>query len=169
MQFFVRAIDSLSAWTGERLKWIAVCLVCVAAFEVVMRYVFNRPTQWGYETLLMLGCSMYALSWAYVDQVEGHIRVDVITSRLTERTRRLIDSCCTLLVFYPVVGALIYVSAKRMWYSWEVAEKSTETTWYPPMWPVRAAVFLGFSLFALQRTAGLVRDLRLLVGRIDHE
>ncbi|MCK4722932.1 MAG: hypothetical protein KAT75_06495, partial [Dehalococcoidia bacterium] len=47
--------------------------------------------------------------------------------------------------------------------SWEVAEKSVETYWYPPMGPFRTLVAIGFILFFLQGTAQFVRDVYYFV------
>jgi TRAP-type mannitol/chloroaromatic compound transport system permease small subunit len=164
MDTLLQIVDRVSAGVGSVMRWVAVAIVVLAAYEVVMRYVFNSPTQWGYEILLMLGAAMYSLSWAYVHSVRGHIRVDVLYTRLSARGRGLIDVVLTLLYFFPLIGVMVYMSGDRMIRAWETGEKSIETYWYPPLGPVRTAVFLGFCLFALQGVAQFIRDLRQLLG-----
>lgn len=159
----LRVIDFVSRWVGEALKWVAVAIVCLGASEVVMRYVFNSPTHWGYETLLMLGAGMYVLSWAYVHLERGHVRLDVVYTRLSVRGKAIIDVICTALYFFPLIGVLVYISSLKMWRAWEIGEKSIETHWYPPLGPIRTAVFIGLCLFALQGLAQFIRDLHVLV------
>jgi len=159
----LRVIDSISRWVGHAVKWFAVALVCLGAYEVVMRYAFNSPTRWGYETLFMLGAALYALSWAYVHLEHGHIRLDVFYGRLSARAKAIIDVACTTLFFFPLIGALIYMSGLKMWHAWKIGEISIEGTWYPPLGPIRTVVFIGLCLFALQGIAQYIRDLHVLL------
>lgn len=163
MSTMLRIIDSISRHVGKALRWVAIAIVCLGAYEVVMRYVFNSPTQWGYETLLMLGAGMYVLSWAYVHLERGHIRLDVFYARLSARGKALIDVVCTILYFFPLIGVLTYMSGSMMWHAWEIGEKSIETYWYPPLGPIRTVVFIGVGMFALQGVAQFIRDLHILL------
>lgn len=168
MSITLRLIDSINRWVGHGIKWFAVVLVCLGTYEVVMRYAFNSPTRWGYETLLMLGAAMYVLSWGYVHLEHGHIRLDVFYARLSARAKAIMDVACTTLLFFPLVGILAYTSASRMWDSWETGERSIAATWYPPLGPIRTLVFIGICLFALQGIAQFIRDLYVL-SRHPHD
>jgi TRAP-type mannitol/chloroaromatic compound transport system permease small subunit len=163
MNNLLKIIDSTSKRVGQVMGCIAIIIVCLGAFEVVMRYGFNNPTNWGYDTLLMAGASMYVLSWAYVHLEHGHIRLDLFYIRFSTKVKAIVDVICTLLFFFPLISFLIYASALKMWRSWITGEISIETTWYPPLGPLRTAVFIGLCLFALQGIAQFIRDLHILM------
>jgi TRAP-type mannitol/chloroaromatic compound transport system permease small subunit len=163
MDRFIRAIEFVSIRTGEAIKWIAVAIVCLGTFEVLMRYVFNSPTQWGYESLLMMGASMYVLSWGYIQEQGAHLRIDILYTHLPPRGKQIVDIVGTIVFFLPVMGVLNYMSFARMWRAWAIGERSIDTTWYPPLGPLRTAVFLGMLLFTLQAIAQLVQNIRRLV------
>ena len=55
LEKIVHKIETLSVWTGKIASWVMVILMLVICFEVVMRYVFVKPTIWGYELSLMFG------------------------------------------------------------------------------------------------------------------
>jgi TRAP-type mannitol/chloroaromatic compound transport system permease small subunit len=169
MRWLIRTVDTVSQSVGEALQWVAIAIVCLGGSEVVMRYVFNRPTQWGYETLLMLGAGMYVLSWADIQRQNAHIRVDVIYNLLSARAKRVVDVLCTVVLFLPLMSILVYMAWARMWRSWAIAEKSIETTWYPPLGPLRTAVFLGFLLFTLQGIVQLIQNLHALLRDDRHD
>jgi len=158
MRAFIKAIDSASFWTGNTAHWLSVSLVLIMTYEVIMRYVFTAPTMWAYETVIMIGATLYALAWSYVHYQRAHVRVDVLYIHLSSRKRATIDVVCTLLFFFPVIFALVYMSGIWAWRAWEIGEKSVETYWYPPIAPVRTMVFLGITLFALQGIANFIRD-----------
>jgi TRAP-type mannitol/chloroaromatic compound transport system permease small subunit len=169
MQALLRVIDAFSEWTGRIALWLATLLMLLVSLEVTLRYVFNHPTMWNYETALMVGGTLYALGWAYCHKYRLHIRVDIIYGRLSSRNKAIFDVIGNLLFFFPISFALAYAATFAAIHSWTVHEVSLETYWYPPLWPFRAAVMLGFILFALQGTANFIRDLHLLIGSRNHD
>jgi len=158
MRVFLRVIDAFTEWTGRVALWPATILVLLVFLEVILRYAFNRPTMWNYETALMVGGALYALAWAYCHKYRLHIRVDVFYGRLSPRAKAIVDVISNLLFFFPISFALAYAAIAATIHSWAVHETSIQTYWYPPLAPFRTAVMLGFVLFALQGTANFIRD-----------
>jgi len=163
MKKILRLVDSTSEWLGMAMRWFMLAMIFVGVLEVTQRYVFNHPTMWGYEIIIMLGAAMYPLAWACVHRHQGHVRVDVFYSRLSVRGKALVDVICGVAFFFPVLLFLLYSSGAWMWHAWEISEKSVETYWYPPIAPLRTAVFIGVLLFLIQGTAQFIRDVHLLV------
>lgn len=163
MRSSLRVIDSISEWTGKTAHWLATALVLLISFEVIMRYSFNAPTNWNYETSMMIGGVLYVFGWAYVHLHHAHVRVDVFYVRLPPRARAAIDVIGALLLFFPLI--FLFVKTSFVWTlnSWQTGEISAESSWYPPLAPFRAAVTIGFALFALQGGAQFVRDLYFLI------
>lgn len=163
MRTILRVIDSISEWTGKVISWFCVALIIVLCYEVMMRYVFNAPTIWVMETSMMIGGTIILMGWSYVHQQQAHVRVDVIYTHLSARGKAIINVVCALLFFFPVVIILIYNSAWWMLYSWSMNEKMYESSWYPPVGPIKTVMVLGLSLLALQGVTQFVRDLYLLI------
>jgi len=162
MKSILRFIDSLNSWTGKIIRFLAIALVLIMTYEVFMRYVLNSPTMWAYETVIMIGAGMYALAWGYVHRENAHVRVDLIYARLSARGKALVDALCTLFLFFPLIGLLGWMAFTWMVRAWKIGEKSVETYWYPPISPLRTAVFVGLVLFGLQGLAQFIRDVYLL-------
>lgn len=163
MRAILRVIDSVSDWTGRSARWLTAVLVLVISYDVAMRYLFDAPTMWAYETAIMLGATVYAFAWSYVHRHRSHVRVDVLYLRLPPRGRAVIDVMGNLFLFFPLIFVLINISIIWAWRAWVINEKSVETYWYPPVAPVRTLVALGLVLFALQGLAQFIRDFYLLV------
>ena len=108
MASFIGFIDRLSVWTGKWIAWVIIPNVLALVYEVVARYFFNSPTIWSYEVTYFLYGSHFLLGAAYVLFVDAHIRIDILTSRLSPRTRAKIDVAGYLILFFPVVITLIY-------------------------------------------------------------
>jgi len=165
----LRAIDFISDQTGKIACWLAVVLVALISYEVTLRYVFNAPTIWNFETSLMAGATMMAFGWAYAHRHHHHIRVDVFYSRLSPRARAGIDVFGTLLFFFPLIFTFVRTSilwAKDAWMNHLV---SNLTYWYPPLAPFRTVVALAFLLLAIQGVAQFIRDFYRLIRNKSYD
>lgn len=159
----LKAIDTVNEWMGQAMKWFVIVAALFTCIEVTQRYLFNRPTMWGYEMPIMIAGAMYALSWGYVHKHHGHVRVDVFYQRFSDRTKARVDVASFIVLFFPVISFLAIQSWNWMYRSWLIAEKSTFTYWYPPIAPLRTAIFLGVALFLIQGLAQFWRDLYMAV------
>ncbi len=158
-------VDSLSGWTARIARWLSVILILLLTYEVVMRYVFNSPTVWVMQTSMMVGGALIVLGWAYVLKEDGHVRVDVFYGRLSIRGKAIVNALGSVFILFPFIGLLAYKAAAQTAYSWSMNETMPETAWYPPVWPIRAVVFVGLALFLLQAIARFIRDLRVVSGK----
>ena len=163
MKRLLKAIDNVSEWGGRATRWLGVALVLVMTFEVTMRYVFNSPTLWAFETALMLGATVYVIGWAYAQLHHKHIRVDVFYLRFSPRGRALIDVLGMLFLAFPILAIMIINSVNYTVIAWASKERLDLSVWYPPVGPLRTVVALGFILLTLQCLAQFIRDLSVLV------
>jgi len=163
MKAILKAVDSISSWTGKSVQWLSVVLVLVMTFEVIMRYVFDSPTLWAFETSIMLGATVYVLGWAYAHLYRLHLRVDVFYVRLSPRGKALIDALGTLFLAFPILVVMIINSVNYAVIAWTTKERLDLTIWYPPAGPMRTIVALGFMLLTLQCLVQLVRDVYMVV------
>jgi TRAP-type mannitol/chloroaromatic compound transport system permease small subunit len=142
-----------------------MALISVIVWEVIARTVFNEATIWAIEVATMLGLAISAMGLAYTLRHQGHVRIDVIYMHLSPRGKAIIDVLLTLIAFFPVAGVLTYLAGSQTLYSLKMHEKLIETYWYPPATPIRAVLFLGLFLFALQGVADFIRYLYRLIGK----
>jgi len=151
-----RAIDRISLVTGRIVVWWTVLAVAIITYEVVMRYVLNRPTNWGHESMTLIFAMQYILSGAYAHYTRSHVRVDVLYQGLSPRNKARLD-VATSGFFFLYVGIMTYTGWTFYWDSQLMWEHSF-TDWGPPLYPVKLTVFLGPLLLLLQGIANLVRD-----------
>lgn len=163
MRKILKFIDYLSDLAGRSVRWLVIILILVMTTEVIMRYGFNHPTMWAYESSLQLGCAMYAFAFCYAQRHNAHVRVDVFYSHLSPRGKAMVDVICGLLMFLPVVGLLVSASWVWMIKSWTIQEKMVETYWYPPYYPLRTVVAIGWTMLGLQGLAGIFRSSYTLI------
>jgi len=164
MRKTVQILESISQWAGRIICWFCLALVLILTFEVFMRYILNSPTNFSYEVSTMIGVTICSMGLAYTHLHHGHVRVDVIWRLLPARGKALADIIGSLVFFFPLIIFVVYASVEWAQFSFSVGEIMTKTTLYPPAWPVRAVMVLGFFMFISQGVAKLIRDIYLVKG-----
>ena len=159
MRKVLKSIDSISEWGGKCARWFIVVMILVILYEVVMRDVMNAPTMWGYEVTIAFAASLYVIGYAYTESKHGHVRVDVFYIHMSPRGRAITDSICGFIFFLPAIGLVAFFTYDKMMWSWSVMEKSIEGYWYPPWYPLRTVLFIGWAMLLLQGLAHLSRSL----------
>jgi len=154
-------IGWISQWSGKFSGIPMFFVVFIVLYEVIARYLFNAPTQWANELMLM-GCGFtYVMGGAWVLHGQKHVKMELLYDRLSTRGKALIDAI-TFLFFLLYLGLFLWVSGKLAWESLQIRE-ATGSSWNPPFYPIKIALTVGVLFLILQGAAKFVRDLYLLV------
>jgi len=159
---FVRIIDKISEWTGAFSAWLVIPLMLVVMYEVVCRHFFNAPTTWGYDTCWMLFAAQFLIGGAFTLLRNGHIRIDIVYSILSDRAKLIYD---TLIVFFIIfIPMIVFTWAGVMFAAdaWMSGEKLSTTNWFFPAGPSKSLIPIGFFLLALQCLAETIRNIKVL-------
>jgi len=148
-------IDLINDRFGNVIAYFNVAVVGIVCWEIVARYVFNAPTLWASEGMVMLSGFMYVLAGGYAQLYKRHVRIDLLHARLGERGQALCDAAAYLF-FCVFMYALIWHGYLFALESVELRE-TTGTPWDPIVYPVKCAVPVGAALVWLQMTADVVR------------
>lgn len=163
MRKILKAIDAANEFVGTVVKWLAPAIMVLITTQVFLRYALASPGDVLPILMIMGGASLYVLGWGYVYRHDRHVRVDVFYARWSPRTKAVIDVIGSLIWLLPWLALLLFVSGKWAWKSYETTEWWTLTYWRPPLWPMRATIFVGVVLLALQSLAQLYRSFYVLV------
>jgi C4-dicarboxylate transporter DctM subunit len=163
-----RGPKSLIGWIITSLGTLGsamfVAVACLIVFEVIMRFVFSRPTSWATEISGFLTIVASFLLFSYTLQEKGHTRVDFVTAHLSP------GSILVLEIFTSVLG-LVYC-AVLTWYggrmaysSWGMGELSQ--TLRIPLWIPQSFLPVGGLLMFVQLLRFLKQDVSQM-GRNLH-
>ncbi len=163
MTLFLQTVDFVSEKAGKAVSWLVLAITGVLAVEVVARYIFNKPTDFAYDLTWMIFGAYTILAAAYTFLAEGHVRVDVFTSLLSERKRAFLEVILYLIFFFPLLIFLVYACTDFAVLSWRGDERSSVSLWKPPVYPFKTIMVAGFYLLALQGLAKFIRQLLLAI------
>jgi len=150
-------IDRANWWFSRVSMWLVAAIIAIMAYEVIMRYVFERPTLWANEMSLWLAGMVYLFAGLYAMQQRSHIRIFVLYDIAPRWMRKLFDvvstACIVLFAAAVVYGG--YGEAKAKLLRWE-----TFGTAFDPPIPatMKPLVLLTVIILALQALSNLFHD-----------
>ena len=161
MNKIVTFIDELNTWIGKVVSFIMFPVVAIVCYEVLMRYLFHRPTIWASEAMVY-GCAyLYVLGSAWTLKDNRHVKIDIIWGKLSARGKHVMDAI-TFVFFSLYMVMLLWVGSEFAWQSIQIAETSG-TPWNPPVYPIKIAFGIGVALLFLQGSAKFIRDLYFII------
>ena len=107
MNKVLHIIDAGSEWLGKIFSWCLLLIALIISTEVIMRYVFNRPTTISWDINVMLQGAVVAAGGAYVVLHGGHISVDILVSHIGVRKRAFLDVLINLMAI-PAFSLLLW-------------------------------------------------------------
>lgn len=161
LKMIEKSIDALQEKFGFATSMLIFPMVIVVIYEISMRYVFNAPTTWGFEATTFLYGIHYMLGMGYTLKYNGHVKVDVFVSLMSQKKQTYVSLFTHIVFFLPVTILLTYASIKFAWTSILGLERSW-TSWAPPIYPFKSLMALGFFLLAVQGISSICKDLQKL-------
>ena len=149
--------DRVSVFMGRVVMAITTVLVLVMLYEVVLRYVFEKPTIWANEVSLWLAGFIFLLSGLYAMQQRCHIRIYILYDMFPRWLQRTCDVISTVLIvtfaFFLFYGG--WGEAAQKFLRWELYG----TAFNPPIpATIKPMVLFIVILVAVQAVVNLIRD-----------
>ena len=95
-----RFIDHFSKFSGLAVSQLYLVAAFCTIYEVVSRYVFNAPTQWAFEVVMVLCATAWMLSAGYITLHKRHIAINVLYLMAGDKGKWRLD------LFAYIVGAI---------------------------------------------------------------
>src|SRR6056300_1368655 len=93
-------IDHISKFVGLAVSQLYLLCALITCYEVISRYIFNSPTQWAFETVMVLCASAWMLSAGYITLHKRHIGITVIYIMVSKAKQWYLD------LFAYVIGVI---------------------------------------------------------------
>jgi TRAP-type mannitol/chloroaromatic compound transport system permease small subunit len=162
-----RAIDALNERVGRTVIWLVLVMVLVSTVNALVRYLFNQSSNAWLELQWYLFAAVFLLCAGYTLLHNEHIRIDVVSSRFSARTRLWIDVLGTVLFLLPVSIFVVWLSWPVFMNAWVSNEMSSNAGGLI-RWPARLLVPVGFLLLSLQGISELIKRIAALMGIIPN-
>ena len=163
-----RQIDRLNVAIGRVAAWAIVVAIVVSAINAIVRKLFGTSSNAWLELQWYLFGAVFMLCAAWALKDNEHIRIDVVSSNLSKRTRDRIDVFGHIFFLLPFVLVMIWTSWPFFIRSFESGEISSNAGGLP-IWPAKGLILLGFILLLLQWASELIKRIAIIRGLIPDE
>jgi TRAP-type C4-dicarboxylate transport system permease small subunit len=151
------------SWLAEVLAEIALAGLLLLVFhEVIVRYVFNAPTQYSVELSEYLLVFVAFMSIGWVLKEDRHVRVSVVINLLPDRVRDLLDIFASLLVMI-FCGIIVWKGGKTAITAYTGDYHSSSLLNFP-LWIPYAIIPLGALVLGMQYIVRIVERVQALTG-----
>jgi TRAP-type mannitol/chloroaromatic compound transport system permease small subunit len=172
-----RAIDRITALIGRAVAWLVLAAVLVSTGNAIfrktidlnpsgamLRWYIQTSNSW-LELQWYLFSAVFLLAAAYTLQRNEHIRIDIVSGRLSKRVRNWIDLFGHVFMLTPFVVLMIYEAAPYLAASYRSQERSANAGGLI-LWPAKALIVAGFLLLFLQAISEIIKRVAVMRGVI---
>ena len=149
-------IDTVSRFSGLAVAQLYILCAAVTVYEIVARYLFNAPTSWAFEIVMVMCATAWTLSAGYVTLKKRHIGITVFYLMGGERARWWLD------IFAFSIGLIalflfIDDTLTRSLHSISLIERSGSAFNSPQPMLLKTVLVFGAVLYMLQLLVNLWR------------
>jgi TRAP-type mannitol/chloroaromatic compound transport system permease small subunit len=162
-----RAIDALSERIGRVIYWFVLVVVLISAANATIRKLFNYSSNAYLEIQWYLFSVIFLFGAGYVLLHNAHVRIDIVSGRLSARAQNWIDVFGLLFFLFPMAITIMWLSWPLFMDSYTRNEVSTNAGGLT-IWPARLMVPIGFFLLIMQGVSELIKRIAFLRGLIPN-
>ncbi|MGD9214948.1 MAG: TRAP transporter small permease subunit [Desulfobacteraceae bacterium] len=153
------SIGKIVDGVGYALAAILILMVLNVAFDVMMRYLFRNGSvgmqemEWHFFSILILFGVGFGL------RHEGHVRVDFIYDRLSEKKKAVVNILGTLFMLFPLALLILLGSFGYVNDAYITNEISEDPGGLPYRWIIKSMIPLSFTFLLLSATGYVLKNI----------
>lgn len=156
-QFFMR----LNRILGKILSAVLLLMAVNVFFDVIMRYFFHNSSvgmqemEWHLFSIVIL----FGVSVALLD--EGHVRVDFLYDRYTEKRKALINIIGTIFFLLPLALLVLFGSFDFVKDAYDIQEISEDPGGLHFRWIIKGMIPLAFSVLVFSSIGYTIKNINI--------
>ncbi len=162
---FSQGVDWLNAQVGKWVIWLILASTVISGLNAVVRKAFNFSSNAYLEVQWYLFAGAFLLAAGYTLLHGEHVKIDVISSKLSKRKQIWIDIIGFTLFLTPVCLTILYYGIPYFLQGFRSGEMSSNAGGLV-RWPVYVLIPIGFGLLLLQGWSELIKRIAFLQGLI---
>ena len=162
---FSSAVDWLNAQVGKWVIWLILGSTVISGVNAVVRKAFNVSSNAYLEVQWYLFAAAFLLAAGYTLLHGEHVKIDVISSKLSKRKQIWIDVIGFAFFLTPVCLTILYYGIPFFLQGLRSGEMSSNAGGLI-RWPVYLMIPIGFGLLLLQGLSEFIKRIAFLRGLI---
>ncbi len=151
-------IDKFSTWGAYLSSILLVTLVILILSEIFLRSIFDKSTMIADEYSGYLYLASIFLGLAYTFKENGHIRINILTSKLRKKSNKFIDIGASFIALV-VLSFAFYRTILFTYDSYEM-EMVSEAVSETPLYLTQFVMPIGILLFIFAILSTFIKGLK---------
>lgn len=160
-----RGIDSVTRGMGRTAAWAILVAILVSALNALTRKMFSVSSNAWLELQWYLFGAVFMLCAPWTLAANEHIRIDIVSSRLSERGRNVVEMIGHIFFLLPFALLMTVLSAPFFWQSFLSGEISNSAGGLS-IWPAKLLILAGAALLLLQWVSEIIKRIAVMRGVI---
>ena len=160
-----RRIDAATAWIGRNVAWLIVAAAVISATNAVIRKLFDTSSNAWLEVQWWLFALVFLFAAPWTLALNEHIRIDIVSSRQSQRTRNIIELIGHVFFLLPSAALIVFTS----WYFFTTSYAQNEQAQNAgglPQWPIKAIIPVAFAVLFAQGLSELIKRIAIMRGEM---
>jgi TRAP-type mannitol/chloroaromatic compound transport system permease small subunit len=158
-----RWIDALNERVGRYASWLVLACILISATNAVARYGFNVSSNAFLEIQWYLYSIVFLCAAGYTLKHNSHVRIDIVSARLSGRVRAWIDLVGGLIMLLPAAAIILWFGWSAFLESFRINEISGDAGGLL-RWPIKFVIPFAFLLLILQGVSESIKRIAFLRG-----
>lgn len=139
-----------------------VAMMFLTGSDVTLRYIFNRPIPGSMEVTEFMMAMVIGLGLAYCALQKGHVRVDIVLSRLPRLAQVVMNSIASFIF----LGLFILITWRTAYRAESMMDQGlVSQVLYIPVYPFALVVTAGCAVLCLVLLKDFIEDLYQVVKK----
>ena len=160
-----RASDVVNGAAGRAASFLLPLMTALTLAVVVFASVFRLGWVWMPELVVYMHAFLFMTAAADTLRCGGHVRIDLLYGRLSERGKAWINLAGVVFLLLPVCVVIALYSAPYIAASWQVREHSPEGGGLPAVFLLKTMLAVFAATMILEGLAIISRSLLTICGR----
>ena len=156
-----RILERISLFSAVLSGVLVLLMAFTASYGVIRRYLFKSPEPYSYELSTIFLLWTFVLALAYLEKLDGHLRVDFFVVLLPRKIRLFLLNVIGPLFGLIFCSVLTWEGWRTAMYSLEIGEKSM-SVWAIPLFPVKIVIPAGYGLLCIVLALKIIRGFLVL-------
>ncbi len=159
-----RGFEKFANVIGGITAIVIVLMILNVFYDVVMRYLFKtgniamQEMEWHlFSIVILLGVS-------YTLKEDGHVRVDLIYDRLSEKKKAMINMIGVITFIFPISLLIVFGSLDFVHEAYAFNEISGDPGGLTHRWLIKAMIPLSFALLIITSIGYFIKNLNIYLG-----
>lgn len=162
MLFIQRVLKKTLDILGVICSFLVFLMLLNVFYDVLMRYLFNDVSIAMQELEWHLFAAMFMFGIAYTLKEDGHVRVDIIYSQLSDRYRAIVNIVSCTCFIIPLGCLLLYFGWGYTLDAYEIGEGSADPGGLPYRFIIRGVIPLSSCFLLLSALYVLIENFKNL-------